>query len=97
MTCRRSLGEPEAFSAEAAAAIDWDEPWQRVVDGSRVPSSAGLLGGPPNTGSKALEPLITEGDSVFQGFQAMELAGLEPATSWVRCSGDRSRPFAPVR
>jgi hypothetical protein len=27
----------------------------------------------------------------------MELAGLEPATSWVRCMGERSRPVAPVR
>ena len=27
----------------------------------------------------------------------MELAGLEPATSWVRSWGERSRPVAPVR
>lgn len=27
----------------------------------------------------------------------MELARFELATSWVRCSGERSRPFAPVR
>ena len=32
---RRSLEEPEEFWAEAAAAIDWDEPWQRVLDDSR--------------------------------------------------------------
>ena len=31
---RRSLEEPEAFWAEAAAAIDWDEPWERVLDDS---------------------------------------------------------------
>src|SRR5436853_6721199 len=32
-----------------------------------------------------------------RGRPAMELAGLEPATSWVRCSGDHSRPCACVR
>ncbi len=31
---RRSLEEPQAFWAEAAAAIDWVEPWQRVLDSS---------------------------------------------------------------
>ena len=34
---RRSLEEPEAFWAEAAAAIDWVEPWERVLDDSRAP------------------------------------------------------------
>ena len=29
---RRSLEEREAFWAEAAAAIDWVEPWERVLD-----------------------------------------------------------------
>ena len=28
---RRSLEEPEAFWAEAAAAIDWTAPWERVL------------------------------------------------------------------
>ena len=34
---------------------------------------------------------------VFALRAAMELAGLEPATSWVRSVGNRSRPFAEVR
>ena len=28
---------------------------------------------------------------------SMELGGFEPPTSWVRCSGERSQPFARVR
>jgi Acetyl-coenzyme A synthetase N-terminus len=28
---RRSLDEPEEFWAEAAAEIDWVEPWERVL------------------------------------------------------------------
>src|ERR671930_156397 len=34
---RRSLDEPEGFWADAGAAIDWDEPWERVLDDSRAP------------------------------------------------------------
>jgi propionyl-CoA synthetase len=34
---RRSLEDPEGFWAEAAAAIDWEEPWERVLDDSRAP------------------------------------------------------------
>src|SRR5919199_614590 len=29
---RASLEQPEEFWAEAAAAIDWDEPWRRLLD-----------------------------------------------------------------
>jgi Acetyl-coenzyme A synthetase N-terminus len=35
--CRRSLDEPETFWAEAAAAIDWIEPCDRVLDDSEAP------------------------------------------------------------
>jgi hypothetical protein len=35
--------------------------------------------------------------SVLAGVSVMELAGLEPATSWVRSVRERSRPVAPVR
>src|SRR5581483_2850144 len=34
---RRSLEAPEEFWAEAAQAVDWVEPWQRVLDDSRAP------------------------------------------------------------
>ncbi len=52
---RRSLAEPEAFWAEAAAAIDWDEPWQRVLDGSREPLYRWFTGARLNTCHNALD------------------------------------------
>jgi propionyl-CoA synthetase len=33
----RSLREPEAFWTDAAAEIDWIEPWERVLDDSDAP------------------------------------------------------------
>ena len=52
---RRSLEEPEAFWAEAAAAIDWDEPWERVLDDSRAPFYRWFTGGRMNTCFNALD------------------------------------------
>ena len=46
---RRSLEQPEAFWAEAAAAIDWIEPWERVLDDSRAPFYRWFAGGRMNT------------------------------------------------
>ena len=34
---QRSLEQPEELWAEAAAEIDWVEPWDQVLDGSRAP------------------------------------------------------------
>ncbi len=36
-THRRSIEDPEAFWAEAAAEIDWTKRWSRVLDDSRRP------------------------------------------------------------
>ena len=36
-TYRRSLEKPEEFWAEAAAAIEWERRWDRVLDDSRAP------------------------------------------------------------
>ena len=44
-TYRRSLEDPEGFWAEAAQAIDWDEPWERVLDDSRAPFYRWFAGG----------------------------------------------------
>ncbi len=52
---RRSLAEPEAFWAEAAAAIDWDEPWQRVLDDSRAPLYRWFTGARLNTCHNVLD------------------------------------------
>ena len=38
---RRSLEQPAAFWAEAAAALHWDKPWDRVLDARGRPSTAG--------------------------------------------------------
>src|SRR5256714_15189971 len=48
-TYRWSLEEREAFWADAAAAIDWDEPWERVLDDSRAPFYRWFAGGGVNT------------------------------------------------
>jgi propionyl-CoA synthetase len=58
---RRSLDEPEAFWAEAAAAIDWDEPWQRVLDDSRAPLYRWFTGGRMNTCHNALDRHVDGG------------------------------------
>ena len=48
-TYRRSLDDPEGFWGAAAAAIDWVEPWQRVLDDSRAPFYRWFTGGRLNT------------------------------------------------
>src|SRR6266516_1455991 len=60
-TYRRSLEEPEAFWAEAAAAIDWDEPWQRVLDDSRAPFYRWFTGARMNTSYNALDRHVDDG------------------------------------
>jgi propionyl-CoA synthetase len=58
---RRSLEEPEAFWAEAAAAIDWVEPWARVLDRSRAPFFRWFVGGRLNTCHNALDRHVEGG------------------------------------
>ena len=58
---RRSLEEPEAFWAEAAAAIDWVEPWERVLDDSRAPFYRWFTGGRLNTCHNALDRHVDAG------------------------------------
>src|ERR671931_1174845 len=60
-TYRRSLEGPEAFWAEAAAAIDWDEPWRRVLDDSRAPFYRWFAGGRMNTCYNALDRHVEGG------------------------------------
>jgi propionyl-CoA synthetase len=52
---RRSLEDPEGFWGDAAAAIDWDEPWQRVLDDSRAPFYRWFTGGRLNTCHNAVD------------------------------------------
>jgi propionyl-CoA synthetase len=58
---RRSLDEPEAFWADAATAIDWDEPWERVLDDSRAPFYRWFAGGRMNTCHNALDRHVENG------------------------------------
>jgi propionyl-CoA synthetase len=58
---RRSLAEPEAFWADAAAAIDWVEPWERVLDDSRAPFYRWFSGGRLNTCWNALDRHVERG------------------------------------
>ena len=58
---RRSLDEPEAFWADAARAIDWEEPWERVLDDSRAPFYRWFAGGSLNTCFNALDRHVERG------------------------------------
>jgi propionyl-CoA synthetase len=58
---RRSLADPEGFWAEAAAAIDWDKSWDRVLDQSRPPFYRWFSGGRLNTCWNALDRHVERG------------------------------------
>ncbi len=58
---RRSLEDPEGFWAEAATRIDWDEPWQQVLDDSRAPFYRWFIGGRLNSCHNALDRHVDGG------------------------------------
>jgi propionyl-CoA synthetase len=58
---RHSLDDPEEFWAEAAAEIDWVEPWKRVLDDSRAPFYRWFAGGRLNTCYNALDRHVDRG------------------------------------
>jgi len=58
---RRSLDQAEEFWAEAAAEIDWIEPWHRVLDDSRAPLFRWFTGGRLNTCYNALDRHVERG------------------------------------
>jgi propionyl-CoA synthetase len=58
---RRSLEDPEGFWADAAVAIDWVEPWDRVLDDSRAPFTRWFTGGRLNTCHNALDRHVDGG------------------------------------
>jgi propionyl-CoA synthetase len=58
---RRSLDAPEAFWTEAASLIDWEEPWERVLDDSRAPFYRWFPGGRMNTCFNALDRHVDGG------------------------------------
>ncbi|HUA50957.1 MAG TPA: propionyl-CoA synthetase [Candidatus Sulfotelmatobacter sp.] len=60
-THRRSLEDPEGFWGEAARAIDWVKPWERVLDRSNPPFYRWFTGGQVNTCHNALDRHVAAG------------------------------------
>ncbi|ROR34533.1 propionyl-CoA synthetase [Inmirania thermothiophila] len=58
---RRSLEDPEGFWAEAAQAIDWTRPWERVLDDRNKPFYRWFVGGELNTCYNALDRHVERG------------------------------------
>ncbi|OOG22821.1 propionyl-CoA synthetase [Thioalkalivibrio denitrificans] len=57
----RALRDPEGFWAEAAEAIHWDSPWEKVLDDSNAPFYRWFAGGRLNTCYNALDRHVDEG------------------------------------
>ncbi|MBK5967283.1 MULTISPECIES: propionyl-CoA synthetase [Thiorhodovibrio] len=53
--------DPERFWGEAAAAIDWDQPWERVLDDSNPPFYRWFAGGMLNTCYNAVDRHVAAG------------------------------------
>ena len=58
---KRSIEHPEEFWAEAAAGIDWDTKWSRVLDDSNAPYYRWFTGGRLNTCHNALDRHVDGG------------------------------------
>ncbi len=58
---QRALHDPEGFWGEAAAAIDWIRPWDRVLDDSNPPFYRWFTGGVLNTCHNALDRHVAAG------------------------------------
>lgn len=58
---RRSLQQPEDFWAEAAQAIEWQDPWNRVLDTSRTPAGRWFEGASLNTAHNCLDRHVAAG------------------------------------
>jgi propionyl-CoA synthetase len=52
---RRSVDSPETFWAEQAQGIDWQRPWDNVLDRSRPPFAAWFVGGQTNLCHNAVD------------------------------------------
>src|SRR5260221_7559117 len=90
----RSIADPAGFWGEAAAGIDWIEPWQRVLDDGRKPIYRWFSGGVLNTCHNALDRHVAAG----RGGQ-LALIHDSPVTGTIRRSSyaqlrDEVAPFA---
>ena len=59
---RQSLDDPAGFWAEAAEGIDWQRPWDRVLDDRATPASRWFAGGVLNTCHNALDRHVDAGN-----------------------------------
>jgi propionyl-CoA synthetase len=57
----RALNEPEAFWAEAAEAVSWSKPFDRVLDFDRAPFARWFVGGELNTCHNVLDRHVAAG------------------------------------
>ncbi|MFB1490662.1 MULTISPECIES: propionyl-CoA synthetase [unclassified Thiocapsa] len=57
----RSMKDPESFWAEAAELIDWDRPWDKVLDSANAPFHRWFAGGMLNTCYNAVDRHVTAG------------------------------------
>ncbi|WP_421999722.1 propionyl-CoA synthetase [Reyranella sp.] len=58
---QRSLADPEGFWAEQAAAIDWNRPWDKVLEASNPPFYRWFAGAELNTCYNALDRHVERG------------------------------------
>jgi propionyl-CoA synthetase len=56
-----AVGDPEGFWAAAAQAIDWDRPWDRVIDDTAAPLYRWFTGGALNTCYNAIDRHVHNG------------------------------------
>lgn len=57
----RAMRDPDAFWAEAARAIHWDAPWEKVLDSGRAPFYRWFSGGRLNTCHNAVDRHVEAG------------------------------------
>ncbi|MGA0609209.1 propionate--CoA ligase [Caldimonas sp. KR1-144] len=78
---RRSVDEPEAFWAEQAKAIDWQRPFDRVLDASRTPFAHWFVGGTTNLCHNAVD-------------RHLAARGEQKAMVWVSTEVDREVAYS---
>jgi propionyl-CoA synthetase len=57
---RRSIESPESFWAEQAGMVDWQKPWERVLDFSNPPFARWFVGGQTNLCHNAVDRHLEE-------------------------------------
>ena len=91
-TYARSLEEPEAFWAEAAAEIDWQRPFDKVLDRDAHPSPRWFAGGELNTCHNAVDRHVEagHGDRIALVYDSAMLGGVR-RFSYAELQGEVAR------